>query len=60
MVVRDPRQQAINRFRQDRRGGHNAHDGKPDQQYVVYYFEGNAFGELSLHPFPIRDPDNHN
>ena len=60
MVVGEPRQQAINRFRLGWHGGHNAPDGEPEQQYVVYYFEGNAFGELFLHPFPVRDHDNQN
>ena len=60
MVVGDPRQQEMNRSRPGGRGGHGAPDGQPHHQYVVYYFEGNAFGELSLHPFPIRDYDNQN
>ena len=60
MVVGDPRQQEINRFKQGGRGGPGAPDGQPHHQYVIYYFEGNAFGELSLHPFPIRDYDNQN
>ena len=60
MVVGDPRQQEMNRSRPGGRGGPGAHHGQPHHQYVVYYFEGNAFGELSLHPFPIRDYDNQN
>jgi len=58
MVVGDPRQQEMNRSRPGGRGGHGAPDGQPHHQYVVYYFEGNAFGELSLHPFPERDRNN--
>ena len=60
MVVGDPRQQEMNRFKQGGRGGPGAPDGQPHHQYVVYYFEGNAFGELSLHPFPISYHDNQN
>ena len=49
----DPRQQAIERYRRDRdaAGGIEA-NGEPNNQYPVYYFEGNAFGGLYLHPFP--------
>ena len=60
MVVGDPRQQEMNRSRLGGRGGHGAHHGQPHHQYVVYYFEGNAFGELSLHPFPERDHNSQN
>ena len=60
MFVGDPRQQEMNRFKQGGRGGPGAPDGQPHHQYVVYYFEGNAFAELSLHPFPISDHDNQN
>ena len=58
MVVGDPRQQEMNRSRPGGRGGPGAPDGQPHHQYVVYYFEGNAFAELSLHPFPVRDHNN--
>ena len=54
MVVGEPRQQAINSFRM------GWHGGQSDHQDVVYYFEGDAFGELFLHPFPVRDHDNQN
>jgi len=54
MFVGDPRQQAINSFRM------GWHGGQSDHQDVVYYFEGDAFGELFLHPFPVRDHDNQN
>ena len=60
MVVGDPRQQEMNRSRPGGRGGPGAPDGQPHHQYVVYYFEGNAFAELSLHPFPVRDHNNQN
>jgi len=60
MVVGDPRQQEMNRSRPVGRGGPGAHHGQPHHQYVVYYFEGNAFGELLLHPFPISYHDKQN
>ena len=60
IVVGDPRQQEMNRSRPGGRGGPGAPDGQPHHQYVVYYFEGNAFAELSLHPFPVRDHNNQN
>ena len=50
MVVGDPRQQAIYTFMQNR-------NRVPD---VVYCFEGDALGELSLRPILIRDNDNQN
>ena len=56
-VVGDPRQQAIDRFRQDWSG---VPDGQPHQHCVVYCFEGNAFGELSLRPILIRDNNHQN
>lgn len=53
LVAGDPRQQEIERFRRDwvaaGRGGPN---GQPNNQYPVYYFDGNALGGLYLHPFP--------
>ena len=54
MFAGDPRQQAINSFRM------GWHGGQSDHHDVVYYFEGDAFGELFLHPFPVRDHDNQN
>ena len=53
LVAGDPRQQQIDRFRRDwAAAGGAGLNGQPNNQYPVYYFEGNAFGGLYVHPFP--------
>ena len=53
LVVGDQRAQEMERFRRywAAPGGAGA-NGQPNNQYVVYHFDGNAFGGLYLHPFP--------
>lgn len=53
LVVGDQRAQEMERFRRywAATGGTGA-NGQPNNQYVVYHFDGNAFGGLYLHPFP--------
>lgn len=53
LVVGDQRAQEMERFRRywAAAGGTGA-NGQPNNQYVVYHFDGNAFGGLYLHPFP--------
>ena len=49
----EQRQREINQFREYWRnaGGVEA-NAQPNNQYPVYYFNGDAFGGLDLHPFP--------
>ena len=46
------RQQELNRFRENWRnaGGEFEPNGRPNNQYPVYYFDGDALGGLDLHP----------
>ena len=52
LMVGNQREQERERFRRywAAAGGAGAY-GKPNNQYVVYYFDGDAFGGLYLHPF---------
>ena len=52
LMVGDQREQERERFRRywAAAGGAGAY-GQPNNQYVVYYFDGDAFGGLYLHPF---------
>jgi len=53
LVAGDQRQQQIERFRRDwAAAGGVGPNGQPNNQYPVYYFDGNAFGGLYVHPFP--------
>lgn len=48
----EQRRQEINRFREYwRNAGGAGPNGQPNNQYPVYYFNGDAFGGLDLHPF---------
>ena len=55
LMVGDQRQQEMERFRRywGAAGGAAAGPGQPNNPYPVYYFDGNAFGGLYLHPFPV-------
>lgn len=56
LVAGDPRQQQIERFRRDWvAAGGAGPNGQPNNQYPVYYFEGNPFGGFYLHPFPAAE-----
>ena len=55
LIASDPRQQAINRFRETWVGAGGVPNGQPNNQYPVYYFDGDAFGGLYLHPFPLGE-----
>ena len=54
LVVGKQRDQEMERFRRywAAAGGAGAY-GQPNNQYVVYYFGGDAFGGLYLHPFLV-------
>ena len=53
LVVGDQRAQKMERFRRYwAAAGDTGANGQPNNQYVVYHFDGNAFGGLYLHPFP--------
>ena len=53
LVTGDQRQQEIERLRRDwAAAGAAGPNGQLNNQYPVYYFDGNAFGGLYLHPFP--------
>ena len=53
LVVGNQRDQEMERFRRywAAAGGAGAY-GQPNNQYVVFYFDGDASGGLYLHPFP--------
>ena len=54
LMVANQRGQEMERFRRywAAAGGAGAY-GQPNNQYVVYHFDGDAFGGLYLHPFLI-------
>lgn len=53
LVVGDQRAQEMERFRRYwAAAGSTGANGQQNNQYVVYHFDGNAFGGLYLHPFP--------
>ena len=50
---REERRQEIERFREHwRNAGGAGPNGQPNNQYPVYYFNGDALGGLDLYPFP--------
>jgi len=51
-LSREQRQQEIDRFREHWRNASGAGpNGQPNNQYPVYYFNGDALGGLDIHPF---------
>ena len=49
----EQRRQEIERFREHwRNAGRAGPNGQPNNQYPVYYFNGDALGGLDLNPFP--------